>query len=106
MYTTSGLDGATATAPTDQTSSSSVSGVQVVPALAVFHSPPLALATYMTAGLDSTTATSQTRPLMFAGPSGRAVKAASRSGVGAGSPAAAAANATSTARTCQGTRAG
>src|SRR5262245_61701315 len=81
---TLGLDGATATAPTDQTSSASVKGVQVVPALVVFQSPPVAVATYMTAGLESTTATSHTRPLMLAGPSGRATKSAYGSAAAAG----------------------
>src|SRR5260370_16188077 len=70
--TTSGLDGATATAPSDTVASWSNTGVQLVPLLTVFHRPPDAVATYMIDGRDGTTATSTTRPPMLAGPRGRA----------------------------------
>src|SRR5687768_9993599 len=59
--TISGLDGATATAPSATTACRSNCGVQLVPLLIVFHNPPDAVATYMVLGRLSTTATSTMR---------------------------------------------
>src|SRR5829696_7064838 len=46
-------------------------GVQVVPALVVFQTPPDATATYQVAGRVGSTAMSEIRPEVSAGPMGR-----------------------------------
>src|SRR5262249_4486233 len=50
-----GFDGATATSPMHWVLCWSNTGVQVRPSLVVFHSPPLAAATYIVFGSLSTT---------------------------------------------------
>ena len=64
--TTTRPEGWAATAPIMQVSSRR--GSNVVPWLMLFHSPPVAYATYI---VSSTTATSTTRPLMTDGPTFR-----------------------------------
>src|SRR5687768_4092076 len=81
--TMSGFEGATATSPSEMLDAWSQTGAHVVPAFSVFHSPPVAEATYITrprrprlrAAGPSGTATSAMRPLMTAGPSARGVSA-------------------------------
>jgi hypothetical protein len=71
-------------------SSWSKSGVQVVPLLIVFQTPPAAVPTYIRRGWCSTTATAVIRPPITAGPIERAGKARSNSSeTDTGSPAAA-----------------
>src|SRR5687768_15368937 len=82
-HTTSGFDGATATAPIDETRCASNSGVQVTPLFVVFHTPPAAAAMYITLPSRSPAlpveaiATSDTRPLITAGPNERNFRSAS-----------------------------
>src|SRR5438093_1565813 len=51
--------------------------VQLRPLVSVFHSPPVAVATYMVSGLLSTTAMLTTRPPLPAGPIERALSSLS-----------------------------
>ena len=77
--TTSPLDGAAATAPMEPTPIESDTGVQARPPLVVFHTPPVATATYMDVPSrpprsvrgPSTTEMSAMRPLIEAGPIAR-----------------------------------
>src|SRR6478736_1784185 len=74
-HTTFGSVGATAIAPTDPVRTESNTGAQLTPALTVFHTPPVAAATYITVPMrargafgSTTTTMSETRPDMTAGP--------------------------------------
>src|SRR5579859_486561 len=69
--TTEGSEGAMATSPMVDTASLSNTGVQVVPLLVVFHTPPAATPTKTIFGLLSTTAKSSMRPPITAGPISR-----------------------------------
>ncbi len=57
-----------ATQPIEYEPSPSKTGVQVVPALVVFHTPPEAAATYQVLGRVGSTAMSTMRPPTVAGP--------------------------------------
>src|SRR5262245_64878518 len=70
-----GLDGATATSPMLTVASLSNWCWKVMPVLVVFSSPPEAVATHHMLESDGLTARATMRPDMFAGPSGRQVKA-------------------------------
>ena len=70
--TTSGLGWKTAMAPMLPTGWSSKTGLQASPPSSDFHTPPLAEPTKITLRFESTTSTSETRPLIPAGPMGRA----------------------------------
>src|SRR3979490_634065 len=69
--TTDGSDGAIAMSPIVDTPSLSNTGVQVVPLLVVFHTPPEATPPNTIFGLLSTTAKSSMRPPITAGPISR-----------------------------------
>ena len=86
-HTTSPLDGAAATAPTEPTPIESETGAHVMPPLVVFQIPPVATATYIdmprrpprsTRG-PSITAMSAMRPLIEAGPIERNASGRTRS---------------------------
>src|SRR3954451_16553461 len=79
-YTTSGSDAATATAPTEASGLPSKTHDHERPSSVVFHTPPLAAPTHLTAGLSSTTAREVMRPPIVAGPMPRATTP----GVGSG----------------------
>ena len=70
--TMSGLGWKTAMAPMLPTGWSSKTGRQASPPSSDFHTPPLAEPTKMTLRFESTTSTSDTRPLIPAGPMERA----------------------------------
>src|SRR5262245_42943145 len=67
-HTMFGFEGASAIEPTETVVSRSNTGIQELPRLVVFHTPPDAVAAYTTSVLFSTTATSITRPPVVAGP--------------------------------------
>src|SRR3954464_509309 len=69
--TTFGFDGAIAMSPIDRLGCASNTGAQVVPLLAVFHTPPVAAPAWITGGWDSTASTSSIRPPMLTGPTAR-----------------------------------
>src|SRR5262245_32665772 len=77
--TTSGFDGATATAPKHSVDCWSKTGVQFFPSSVVFHKPPVAAAMYIVLGLFSMTAMSTIRPPLLAGPMLRADRFANTS---------------------------
>ena len=62
------FDGDTVTQPMEYEPWPSKMGVQVVPALSVFHTPPEPTPTYQTLGSPGLKATSAMRPDMKAGP--------------------------------------
>src|SRR6476619_2543554 len=63
MYTTSGFDSDTATAPTDALFTwPSVTGVQLMPPSVVFHSPPPTAPKYASRGRPFTPLTAMERP--------------------------------------------
>ena len=78
-HTTSPFDGAAATAPMEPTPMESETGIQARPPLVVFHTPPVATATYIDVPSrpprrvrgPSTTEMSAMRPLIEAGPIAR-----------------------------------
>ena len=69
--TTSGFFGSTVTQPIEYEPCWSKTGVKVLPAFTVFHTPPEATATYQVAGWAGWTARSMTRPEFTAGPISR-----------------------------------
>src|SRR6266496_956800 len=67
-HTTSGFFGSTATVPIEYDGCASNTGVHVVPAFTVFHTPPECTATYQVLFSESGTVTSPIRPDGAAGP--------------------------------------
>src|SRR5262245_8206047 len=67
----SGFFGSRVTQPIEYDPPSSKIGLQVVPRLVVFHSPPEAMATYQTLRLRGSMAMSPTRPGVMHGPIAR-----------------------------------
>ena len=79
--TTSGSDGATATAPVEAEPSVLKMGSYVVPWLVVFQTPPPAVVRYWVLGSDSTPTTVHARPAGMDGPKSRHSRVAVCSGV-------------------------
>src|ERR1043166_1966497 len=77
-HTTSGFFGSTATVPIEYDAWASKTGVQVVPAFTVFHTPPECTATYQVLLSEGCTATSPIRPEGAAGPMFRSLSPAKR----------------------------